>query len=131
MVQIKLSLELIPTVVTSAYDIQGTEMILKEVMAMLDDRSNTYNCCSDQKGYSNRVDEKYCVRVGTFRNYNKAMELQLKLVEAGYPVDIERSEDSYVVITCSIRTLDQAATLEYYIRLLGYSTVICYADSFR
>lgn len=91
---------------------------------MQNNQSINYNCCRDEKSSSDFVNAKYCIRVGAFRNYNKAMELQLKLVEAGYPVDIERSDNSYVVITCSIRTLDQAAAYEYCLRRLGYNTII-------
>lgn len=91
-------------------------------MKKVDNRSD---CCSDYN--KNNFDTKayrYRVQVGVFRIYDKAMELQIQLLEEGYLADIERQGELYAVQTGDFTELDSAVMLERFLRFVGYGTMV-------
>lgn len=92
-------------------------------------KAQTTACCCDACGLHTKVIPDYtnahfCVQVGAYCNYNRAMELQLELIEKGFSSDIIRSNELYAVNAGNFRELDRAAALECYLRHSGYNTML-------
>jgi cell division protein FtsN len=69
-------------------------------------------------------DYRYCVQLGTFRTYEKAMEFQGGLMNTGMMSDIEKQGDLYSVYTGDYENVDEAALLERFLRFIGYNTLV-------
>lgn len=67
---------------------------------------------------------RYRIQVGAYCSYNKAMDLQLLLCERGLTADIIRKDCVYTVNTGNFTDLDRAVKMEYYLKSLGYQTML-------
>lgn len=87
------------------------------------------SCCSDdEQNHINKTfqekDYRYHVQIGLFRNYNQAMNFQLKLFEDGVLSDIERQGELYTLYVGDFTEIDKAVILELFLRYLGYNTMM-------
>jgi len=69
-------------------------------------------------------DYRYSVQVGLFRVYNNALDLQMKLIQGGYTAEIVSQGDFFAVHVGDFTYLDEAASLEQRLRILGYNTLL-------
>ncbi len=68
--------------------------------------------------------QSYCVQVGAFQDYNKAMELQLELLRQGLWSDIDCCNQCYKVKMGGFTKLEQASLMEVSLRRRGYPTLL-------
>lgn len=85
---------------------------------------NKISCCSSFHNKSETNGYRYRVQVGIYRIYNKAMELQMQLMQEGYTSDIERQGELFTVYTGDFSELDNAVMLERFLRLMRYDTMV-------
>ncbi|MHB8130047.1 MAG: N-acetylmuramoyl-L-alanine amidase [Mobilitalea sp.] len=69
-------------------------------------------------------DYRYSVQVGLFRVYNNALNLQMKLMQGGYMAEIVSQGDLFAIYVGDFTCLDEAASLEQRLRILGYNTLL-------
>lgn len=84
------------------------------------------SCCGSIK-YTSALEEgkyRYRVQLGQFRLYNKAMDLQLYLMERGIMSDIDRQGELFSVNAGDFDKLDEAVLLEKYFRKFGYDAMV-------
>jgi hypothetical protein len=67
---------------------------------------------------------RYCVQVGLFRLYNKALEHQLQLNEFGCAAEIVRQGDYYAVHIGNYCNMDDAVMLERILRNMSFNTLL-------
>ena len=80
-------------------------------------------CGSKIKGNSNS-NYVYRVQVGVFRNYDKALRLQMQLLQLGCPTQIVRQGELHGVHVGEYETLDEAVILERALRKYGFATLL-------
>jgi cell division protein FtsN len=85
-----------------------------------------YICGSKQKDWAVNDTKNKCYRIqlGSFRNYNNAMELQLSMLFQGIKSDIIQNDGLYHVRTECIANLDEAVFYEHYLKHKGFDTMI-------
>lgn len=66
----------------------------------------------------------YRVQVGIFRDYNKAMDFQMRLLTWINQVEIKRQGDYYEVQVGDFDNLEKAVMLEQYLRMVGFHTLL-------
>lgn len=82
-------------------------------------------CCPDtQIKTTDSTDNRYRVQVGIYRNYNRAMDFQMNLMENGIVTDIDRQGELFTVNFGEFSELDRAVRMERYLRCMGYNTMV-------
>lgn len=67
---------------------------------------------------------RYQVQVGLFRDYNKAMDFQLRLLTQWNQVEILRQGEFFAVHIGNYDRLEEATGLEQYLRRSGFNTLL-------
>lgn len=80
----------------------------------------------DMAGYNrdNPKGYRYFVQLGTFRTYEKAMELQLDFMKTGWTSVIKKQGNLFVVYTGDYSAMEDAVLLERILRFMGYQTMV-------
>lgn len=65
----------------------------------------------------------FCIKVGEFKGYNKAMDLQIRLLCEGYFASLIKINDLYTVQVGKFDYLEEAASMEISLRQKGYNTM--------
>jgi N-acetylmuramoyl-L-alanine amidase len=88
------------------------------------DKIGINDCCNDDSRNNERRYYHYRIQVGLFRNYNNALNLQMRLINQGYMAEIFRQGDFYAVHVGDFEEMDDAVRLERILRISGYNTLL-------
>lgn len=67
---------------------------------------------------------RYQIQVGLFRDYNKAMDFQQRLLTQGDQVEILRQGEFFAVHLGNCDRLEEAAEFEQHLRRSGFNTLL-------
>ncbi len=82
------------------------------------------NASAENKSNSLKMDYHYKILVAASKMYNKAMDFQMELWDAGFLADIEKQGEIYCVYVGDYHEIDGAAVFERYLRMKGYNTLL-------
>ncbi len=86
--------------------------------------SNNSSCSQCISSHKNIDNSTFYIQVGAFRKYDDALEQQMKLICEGFYANIVKKEKWFAVWVGKSVNLDEAANLEYFLLLLGYTTLL-------
>ncbi len=89
--------------------------------------STSCGCSKEDPLMINRNNEnvkRFCIQIGLFQTYNKALAYQLELFHRGYLTDIGNQGTVFTIIIGDFRFLDDAVEYEYALKLSGFDTIL-------
>lgn len=85
---------------------------------------NENNCNCGNYRIDLKPNQCFCIKVGEYKGYNNAFNLQVRLLNEGYSASIIKTDQMYSVQVGNYDCLETAANVELRLRKKGFNAMV-------